>query len=371
MPGVHGMGPTLTFDGPLHVVWNEKRLRYFAGTDYHRLAFEPEVQHAVQLALQQQGLSSGGSRLTTGNNATLVQLETLLARFFGVEDALVVGSGYLANLILLQTLRPDFDVIIADEQAHASLLDAARAVQLPVSFFKHRDVESLQHTLNRIANPRRALVVTDGIFAARGEVAPLGDYWKAIAAVGASLLVDDAHGMAVAGERGRGTWEKFGLSAENLYITGTLSKGFGVFGGVILATHVLKQRIVEQSAAFVGHTPMPVPVIAGAAAAVQFLTEHRERVHRVQQAARWVKQHLADVGYAVPQDAIPIISIAFPEAERVRKFQDYLLDAGVFPPFNQYPGAPAGGHFRFVVTSRHTEDDMHQFVEILKRFRNA
>jgi len=356
MPGVHGMGPTLTFDGPLHVVWNGKRLRYFAGTDYHRLAFEPEVQHAVQSALQQQGLSSGGSRLTTGNNALLEQLEALLARFFGVEDALVVGSGYLANLILLQTLRPEFDEMVADEHAHASLLDAARAVQLPVTFFKHRDAESLQQALNRVSNPRRALVVTDGIFAARGEVAPVGDYREAVTAVGASLLVDDAHGMAIAGEGGRGTWEMFRLPADELYITGTLSKGFGTFGGVILVTRELKKRIIEQSAAFVGHTPMPVPVIAGAAAAVQFLTEHRERVQRVQQAAQWVKRKLAIYGYPVPQDAVPIISIAFPEAETVQRFHDYLLDSGIFPPFNQYPGAPAGGHFRFVVTLKRFPD---------------
>ncbi len=364
------LGPELTFDGPTHVVWRGTRLMYFAGTDYHRLAFEPAVQTAVQEELRQQGLSSGGSRLTTGNNSTLLELEKTLARFFQVENALVVGSGYLANLILLQAIREEFDSVIADEQAHASLLDAARAVQLPVAFFKHRDPNSLEHLMTQQSHPHRTLVVTDGIFAARGEVAPIRDYWRIISTKGAALLIDDAHGMGVLGKTGRGTWEAQGTElSDRLFVTGTLSKGFGVFGGVILSSHVLKQRIITSSPAFVGHTPMPVPAIAGATAAVQFLSEHRHRIQELQTRARQVKQALIQAGYAMSADEVPIISVPFSDRDTISAFKAHLIQEGIFPPFNRYPGAPAGGHFRFVVTSRHTKPEIDHFLEVLGKFQ--
>ncbi|NOX37783.1 MAG: pyridoxal phosphate-dependent aminotransferase family protein [Calditrichaeota bacterium] len=361
------IGPVLKFDGPNHVWYEGKRLLYCAGTDYHRLGFEPEVQESVQQALHQQGLGAGGSRVTTGNNALLLELEATLAQFFGVEAALMVGSGYLANLVLLQAVRQQFDVVLADAQAHASLMDGVRAVGLPVEQFAHRDSQDLERRL-RAWQGKSVLVVTDGIFAARGEIAPLDEYWQLTQNYQAQLLVDDAHGMAVLGTLGRGTVEHFGIPFSEVWVTGTLSKGFGVFGGVILGNRQLIQQVVQHSAAFVGHTPMPVPMMAGALAAVKFLQQHPSRVTLLNKRALEAKQTLRDAGYAIEITPVPILSVAFPEKDRVEAFRQYLLKNEIFPPFNWYPGAPAGGHFRFVVTSAHPQEQIDRLLETITRF---
>ncbi len=361
------LGPHLRFDGPTHVWYQGERLLYCAGTDYHRLGFEITVQKAVQQAMQQQGLGAGGSRVTTGNNILLKELETALAEFFDVEAALVVGSGYLANLVLLQAVRSRFDVVLADAQAHASLVDAIRAVGLPMEYFQHRDAGDLQKRL-RAWQGKAVLVVTDGIFAARGEIAPLDAYWQLVQQFDARLLVDDAHGMAVLGEKGRGTVEYFRLPFSEVWVTGTLSKGFGVFGGVILGTHELIQTVLKQSAAFVGHTPMPLAMLAGAKAAVTFLRQHPQRIHRLQERTLTARQQLQQAGLSLFAGPMPIISVAFPEEEGITAFERHCLQAGVFPPFNRYPGAPAGGHFRFVITSRHTNAQVQQLLNTIITF---
>ncbi len=361
------LGPHLRFDGPTHVWYQGQRLLYCAGTDYHRLGFETTVQKAVQQAMQQQGLGAGGSRVTTGNNILLKELETALAEFFGVEAALVVGSGYLANLVLLQAVRSRFDVVLADAQAHASLVDAIRAVGLPMEYFQHRDASDLQKRL-RAWQGKAVLVVTDGIFAARGEIAPLDAYWQLVQQFNARLLVDDAHGMAVLGEKGRGTVEYFRLPFSEVWVTGTLSKGFGVFGGVILGNHELIQSVVKHSAAFVGHTPMPLAILAGAKAAVTFLRQHPQRIHHLQERTLTARQQLQQAGLTLFAGPMPIISVAFPEEEGITAFERHCLQAGVFPPFNRYPGAPAGGHFRFVITSRHTNAQVQQLLNTIITF---
>ncbi len=361
-------GPELKFDGPTHVIWKGQRLLYLAGTDYHRLSFEPEVQQAVQSTLKHQGLSSGGSRFTTGNNRLLTELEDALANFLNVETTVIVGSGYLTNLIVLQALREEIQVVLADDQAHASLLDAVRAVNLPITFFTHGNPDDLKNKLSQAGSSPKVLVVTDGVFAARGEIAPLKEYWELTTQFGARLLIDDAHGLAVLGQQGKGSWERAGIPLENVYITSTLSKGFGVFGGVILADQAFKGKIARNSAALMGHTPMPVPVIAGAAASVRWLTHHRDRIGLLQQRSLQIKEQLEGMGIALPQGEMPVISIAFGNSEEQEKFARHCLAHHIFPPFNTYPGAPAGGHFRFVVTSRHLESDIHTWLKVVTTF---
>jgi 7-keto-8-aminopelargonate synthetase-like enzyme len=161
-----------------YVMWRNRRLSYFAGCDYFRLSSHPGVLQAVHEGLERDGLNVAASRMTTGNHPLFTRLEKALAEFFGAPAALLTGNGYATNLIVVQALREDFSHILIDERAHLSLRDATRFFAGPVLEFKHRDAADLARQWRRLRGKNKPLVLTDGLFAQDGELAPLAAYLK-------------------------------------------------------------------------------------------------------------------------------------------------------------------------------------------------
>jgi 7-keto-8-aminopelargonate synthetase-like enzyme len=351
------LGPELQFVDREYVWFNGKRLLYLAGTDYHRMSNDPLIVKTVAEAAGRFGLSPTGSRTTTGNHSLYVRLEEVVSEFFASEGAVAGPSGYLSNMILLQAIESEYDALFIDEQAHSSLVDAANQSGKRMYRFVHLDAQSLEEQLRaNLSGNSRPLVLTDGVFPARGEIAPLGEYAEVLKPYDGRILVDDAHAMAVIGKSGKGSWENQGISRDCLYQTGTLSKGFGVAGGIIPADNDLVEAIHSKSLAFVGCTGLSLPLAAAAIQSISYFLSHRSAIAGLQRRSLALKKRFKHIGFSMPETPAPIFSITHRDAEKNGRLSRLLIDNGIYPPFINYPGAPPGGHFRFILTSSTTED---------------
>jgi 7-keto-8-aminopelargonate synthetase-like enzyme len=341
-----------------------RTLVYFGGCDYFRLASHPAVRRAARRALDSHGLNVAASRLTTGNHRLYGELERRLAAYFGVEHALVMSSASIANFALAQTLAGDFTHALLDSRAHACLREAARFLGCPALTFDHRRPDAVARLVRRLGRRARLVLLTDGLFAHDGSVAPLRAY-REVLPPGAFVLVDDAHGAGVLGPRGRGTPDHEQVGRDRLFQTLTLSKAFGAFGGVVLCDRSLRDRILQRSDLFAGTTPPPLPVAAAALQALQILRTDAGPRTRLRRNIDYVKDTLRTAGVSIPPTPGPIVSILPRRPAEAARLRRRLLVAGIHPPFIRYPGGPAEGYFRFALSSEHTRPQLDRLIEVL------
>jgi 8-amino-7-oxononanoate synthase len=361
------LGPTLEFIDRDYVRYEGRQYLYLAGVDYHRMSRHPSLAQTVADAVKQYGVGATGSRTTTGNHSLFVELESRVSQFFGSEAAVVCPSGYLSNTMILQAIEGDYDAFFMDEQAHSSLAGPAKQFGKEVYRFKHCDAHCLADQLKKhLAGKSKPLVLTDGVFPARGDIPPLKDYTDILKPVGGKILIDDAHAMAVVGASGKGSWEDQGIDREFIYQAGTLSKGFGVGGGIIPGDKRLVERIQNQSAAFVGCTSLTLPMAAAAIESVSHLLANRHVVTGLQKRATLLKQKFKNIGFSMPETCAPIFSITCNDVEKNERLKTRCLENGIYPPFINYPGSPPGGHFRFILTSSTTKDQEDLLFETIQ-----
>jgi 8-amino-7-oxononanoate synthase len=352
------------------VRYRGRKLAYFAGCDYFRLASHPQVIAALQSGVKKYGLNVAASRLTTGNHVLYRMLENAVADFFGADNAVLVTTGYATNLIAAQALAGNFSHALMDDGAHPSLSDAARFLECPVLRFKSRDPEALAQAVKRCGPQSKLLVLTDGMFSGDGSAAPLAEYAKALPK-DALLLVDDAHGGGVLGRTGKGTVEHAGISRDRVIQTVTLSKAFGAYGGAILGSNRFRQQVLDRSQMFVGSTPLPLPLANAALAGVRILKAHKGWRAKLLENASYVKTALRAAGLPIPEAPGPIVRVLPERPSEVARLQRALLAAGVFPSFIKYPGGPASGYFRFVISSEHTRPQLDALIKVLRSYSEA
>jgi 7-keto-8-aminopelargonate synthetase-like enzyme len=357
--------------GRTRVRWRGREFAYFAGCDYFRLSRHPRVLAALREGLRRSGLNVAASRRTTGNHPLLERLESELAGFFGAPAAVLVSSGYAAPLAAAQGLAGRFTHALLDERAHACLADAARFLNCPVIRFAHREATDATRRLRRWGRNARPLLLTDGLFAHSGEVAPLADYLQLLPAR-SLLLVDDAHGAGVLGAQGRGTAEWLGVRSRRVIQTVTFSKAFGTYGGAVLGSRELMRAIQENSSLFTGNTPLPLPLAHATLAALRLLggASGRRLRQRLWERVRRLKASLRAAGLPVPDTPTPIVSVVPRSPGDVARLRRTLLTHGVFPSHIRYPGGPAGGYFRFAISSEHTEREVSSLCDALVAFQH-
>ncbi|HNQ74216.1 MAG TPA: pyridoxal phosphate-dependent aminotransferase family protein [Verrucomicrobiota bacterium] len=349
-----------------HIRCRGNTLLYFGGCDYHRLTGHPRILAAIATGLRRYGLSMAASRCTTGNHKIYGQLEAQLARFFAAETAILTNSGYVTNLMLAQALQGEFSHVLLDERAHVSLLDAAVLLQCPVWRFAHRHVAGLTAALRRCGRRARPLVLTDGLYAGDGSIAPLAGYLKQLPQTGL-LVVDDAHGAGTVGATGRGSLEAERVPPDRIVQTITLSKAFGVYGGAILAPRRVADK-VRQSHLFVGSTPLPLPLAHAAITALRLLANDRRRLLRLAANTERVKARLRANGFPHCEFPGPVVPVQLRSLQANAQLKAALIARKILPPFLKYPGSPARGYFRFVISSAHTKGQLDQLTETLIPF---
>jgi 7-keto-8-aminopelargonate synthetase-like enzyme len=366
------LGPQLTFIGRTGVLFEGRELTFFGGNDYHRLSSHPDVVQAFVVAAQRYGLSSAGSRVTTANHPLYAQLEQRLAEFLGTEAVALCPAGWTSNSILAQSVARDYAAIFVDENAHASLVEAAKLTGLPLHRFKHRDASDLSDLSDKLLEPgERPLVLTDGVSPNTGHTAPIAEYLELARQYGGDVLADDCHGVGVLGATGKGSCEEAGLPPQSVFVTGTLSKAFGCFGGIIAGSEAVIERVRSSGPGFIGSTPVPLPIAAAAIRAIELLTEQPERISLLRSRTLAFKSEVRALGFAVSETASPISSITYRDEEKNRALYDLLLLRGLYPPFIDYPGSPPGGHFRFTLSSEHSDEQIANLLGALRSSRAA
>jgi len=349
------------------VCYRGRKLAYFSGCDYFRLASHPRVIAALREGLKEYGLNVAASRLTTGNHVLYRELEAELARFFAAESALVVASGYATNLIVAQALAGNFSHALVDDGAHTSLSDAVRFLDCPVLRFKSRDAQALARAAHRCGPGAKLAVLTDGMFAGDGSAAPLAEYLEVLPK-DALIVVDDAHGAGVLGRTGKGTVEHAGVNRRRIIQSITLSKAFGAYGGAILCGASFRQRILNKSRMFVGSTPLPLPLASAALAGIRILKTDGSLQRRLINNAAYVKTALREAGMALADKPGPIVPLRPRRGNQALTIKRALITAGIFPPFLKYPGGPPKGYFRFVISSEHDRPQLNRLISVLRRF---
>lgn len=350
------------------VRWRGRKLIYFSGCDYFRLASHPSVLKAAAAGMKKYGLNVAASRLTTGHHKIYETLERELAKFFGAEDALLVPNGYLTGIIVAQALKRQFSHVILDGGAHPALQEAAEQLGSPVVRFEHRDVEDFQRAIEWCGKEARPIVLTDGMFSADGSVAPLKEYQKYLPREG-MMLVDDAHGAGVLGKKGQGTLELEGVGRRQIIQCVTLSKAFGAFGGAILGTRQLRSTIFAQSRAFIGSTPLPLPLANAALASLKILKgQGRSLRKKLGDNVKYVRVGLRGTRFEASEVPGPIIPLETRGPAENHAMKQRLLAAGIYPPFLKYPGGKPNGGFRFVISRGHNRAQLDKLIAVLKDF---
>jgi 7-keto-8-aminopelargonate synthetase-like enzyme len=354
-----------------YVIRRGRKLSYFGGCDYFRMSSHPAVLKALRKGLREHGLNVAASRKTTGNHWIYESLEEELSRFFSAERAVLVSSGYLTNLAAAQSAVGHADFVLLDDKAHGSLRDAARAVGKPTCTFPRGDVDAMARLLRKTFRAKtgggeaQPLVLTEGLFAQSGELAPLKEYLASLPPTGI-LLVDDAHAAGVIGSQGRGSLECHGLSREQVIQTITLSKAFGVYGGAILCSRSWQERIIEKSPVFVGNTPIPLPLATAALESIRILRGDGSHRERLSQNIGFIKGALKELGFPVPENDVPILSIVPADPARKQTLERELRARAIYPSYIQYPGGPAEGYFRFALSSEHRPRQLRDLLAALE-----
>lgn len=348
------------------VRWHGRTLVHFSGCDYFRLSRHPAVLRAAHSGLRTSGLNVAASRLTTGNHPVYDEIETGLVNFFAAPAALLVSNGYVTSTVVAQALAGEFSHVLIDQRAHPALRDAALHSDCPVFAFAHRSTAELERAVHRCGPHARLLLMTDGMFAQDGAVAPLKEYLKLLPP-DATLLVDDAHGAGILGANGRGTHEQQRISRRRLIQCVTLSKAFGAYGGAVLCSRQLRRRILERSRTFAASTALPPSLAHAALASLRVLRRGRSMRQRLHRNADAVKDALRRAGFEIPGFPGPVVSIQT-AGKGTAVLRRQLLDAGTYPPLLKYPGAPEG-LFRFAISSEHTRDQLEGLIAALICFK--
>jgi 8-amino-7-oxononanoate synthase len=345
---------TATVDG--------RELIVFAGCDYLSLSHHPRVLAALESGLREFGLSSAASRETTGNTVAHDELEHDIARFLGMEAALLTPDGYLSNLIAAQGMPDAIGTVLIDRESHASVRDALAATGKRVVEYPLGDAAGARAHARELRGAPFA-IATDGIFPVLGTLAPLRDL-LALLPAGGVLIVDDSHGTGVLGERGRGSVELAGLSDPRIVITGTLSKALGCFGGFVAGSRAFVERTRERSRAYVGSTPIPPALARAASEALRIVDEEPARRARLVELGAPLRETFSGRVRALPPVPFPVFAFEPLHPEDVRSGNEALLEAGLLVPLVHYPDG-LGDYFRIALRADHTAEQVQKLVSTL------
>ncbi|MFG2968836.1 8-amino-7-oxononanoate synthase [Streptomyces sp. NPDC048288] len=312
-----------------------------ASNDYLGLAHHPEIAAGAAEAARTWGGGSTGSRLVTGTTELHTELERELAEFSGFEAALVFSSGYAANLAAVTALGPHGSLIVSDALNHASLIDGCRLARGTTQVVGHADPDAVRKALGTHEGP--AVVVSDTVFSVDGDAAPLAGLAAACRERGAGLLVDDAHGLGVLGDGGRGAAYAAGLSgADDVVVTATLSKSLGSQGGVVFGPARVIDHLVNAARTFIFDTGL-APAAAGAAlAALRLLRREPGRAARAREVAADLHARLTAAGLEAVRPDAAVVSVRAPSPEGAVRWAADCRTAGLAVGCFRPPSVPDG-----------------------------
>ena len=336
-----------------------RRVLNFCTNNYLGLANHPKMKKAARKAIKEWGVGPAAVRSIAGTQGLHLQLERRLAEFKEVEDALYVQSGFCANQAALPPLVGREDVIFSDRLNHASIIDGARLSRAKIVVYEHCDPADAEAKIREhLPNYRRGLLVTDGVFSMDGDVAPLDKLYEVAEKYGVLTMVDDAHGEGVLG-RGRGIVHHFGLAGKFDVEIGTLSKAFGVVGGVIAGKKLIVDYLRQKARPFLFSSAVTPADTAACLAAVDLLEESEELVDKLWENTEIFKGGMKQLGFDTGRTETPIVPVMLGEAPLAKQFSRRLFEEGVFAMALGFPTVPQGqARIRVMNTAAHSREDL-------------
>ncbi len=353
-----------TIESPMdgRIVIEGHEVLNFCANNYLGLANHPRLKAAAKNAIDEYGIGPGAVRTIAGTMTLHDRLEERLAAFKGVEAAITLQSGFTANLATIPALVGRGDVIFSDRLNHASIIDGCRLSRANIVAYEHNSPDDLRDKIKENAGEyERALIVTDGVFSMDGDIAPLPALYEVAQEHNLLLMVDDAHGEGVLGRGGRGIVDHFGLHGKVDIEVGTMSKAFGVVGGVVAGKQVIIDWLRQRGRPFLFSSAMTVPDVAACLEAVDMLEESEELVNRLWSNAEVFKQEMQNLGFDTGHTETPIVPVMLGEAPLAQAFSRKLFENGVFAMSIAYPTVPQGmARIRVMNTAAHSQSDLEQ-----------
>lgn len=359
-----------TIESPMdgHVIIDGRSLLNFCANNYLGLANHPRLRAAVKEAIDQYGVGPGAVRTIAGTMSLHIQLEEKLAAFKRAEACITLQSGFTANLATIPALVGRGDVIFSDELNHASIIDGSRLSRATIVRYNHNDVDDLRQKIAATTEYGRRLIVTDGVFSMDGDIAPLDKICAVAEEHDILLMVDDAHGEGVLGEGGRGIVDHFGLHGRVDIEVGTLSKAFGVMGGLVAGKQPIIDWLRQRGRPFLFSSALTVPDTAACLAAVELLQESTELVDRLWHNAALFKKEMQDLGFDTGFTQTPIVPVMLGEAALAQRFSQRLFEEGVFAMAIGFPTVPRGkARIRVMNSAAHSHDDLEVALDVFGR----
>jgi len=351
------------------LVVDGKKVLNFCSNNYLGLANHPRLVAAAKKIVDEMGVGPAAVRTIAGTTTLHLELEKRLAAFKGVQAAITFQSGFAANLATIPALVGKEDVVFSDRLNHASIIDGCRLSGAKILPYEHCDPASLETVIKEnLAQYRRALVVTDGVFSMDGDVAPLDRIYEVTKAYDLLLMVDDAHGEGVLGKGGRGIVDHFHLHGKVDVEVGTLSKAFGVVGGVVAGDATVVEWLRQRGRPFLFSSAVTPPDAAACLAALDLLEASTELVDTLWENANYFKAGMKSLGFDTGLSSTPITPVMLGEAPLAQQFSRELFEAGIFAMAIGYPTVPQGkARIRVMISAAHARPDLDKGLEGFKQ----
>jgi 8-amino-7-oxononanoate synthase len=344
------------------VVVNGKRVIMIGSNNYLGLTNHPRVKEAALKAIEKYGSGCAGSRFLNGNLEIHEELEKKLARFFRKEAALVFATGYQTNLGAIPALVGRDEVAIIDMHDHASIIDGCRLSFGEVKKYRHNDMDALEHVLEKCEGKGK-LIIVDGVFSMEGDIADLPAIVRLAKVYGARIMVDDAHGIGVLGNGGRGTAEHFGLENEVDLIMGTYSKSLAAIGGFIAGPSEVVNWIKHLARSMIFSASLPPSLVASVSTALDIIEEQPELRARLWRNTHKMLRGYKTLGYDTGESETPIIPILTKDTMKTYRMCKLLFENGVFANPVISPAVPPGRELlRTSYMATHTEEQLDKVL---------
>ena len=356
----------------VEVVMEGKRRIMLGSNNYLGLTVHPRVVEAGVQALREYGSGCSGSRFLNGTLTLHTSLERELADFLGKEAVMTFSTGFQSNLGIISAICGKNDYVICDRENHASIYDGCKLSYATMLRYRHNDMEHLEKCLKKVPDTAGILIVTDGVFSMGGDIANLPEIVRLAKAYGARVMVDDAHGLGVLGNGGRGTADYFGLADDVDIIMGTFSKSLASIGGFMAASERIVDYVRHASRPYIFCASIPPASAATAREALRILREQPELPARLHALSMYMRRGLKSRGIAIRDSETPIIPIYTYDVFTTLETAKELYDEGVYVNPVLPPATPATECLlRTSYMATHTEALLDEALDVIERVVKA
>ncbi len=359
------------------IVISGKEFLTFSSNNYLGLAGDSRIKKAVIEGIEKYGIGSGSTRLLSGTLDVQVEFEEKLAKFLSLEESITFSSGFLANVGVVRMLIDPFPyftlfgekpgVIFSDQLNHASLIDGVRLSKAERIVYRHNDMKDLERGLGE-KKRKRKLILTDGVFSMDGDLARLKEVVELAKIYNAIIMIDDAHGTGVLGQKGAGTANHLGVAQDIDVIMGSFTKAFGSIGGFVATSRPIGDYLRITARSYIFSDPIIPAVVSGLIKTLELIERGDDLRQKVLNNARHLRDNLKKLGFTVLGEETSIVPLLIGSEEKAIKFYSALVENHILAPCIRRPAVPLGAErIRFSVMATHKKEQIDRLLNVSEK----